>query len=536
MSIFGQAKMYCNFARGMRRFLKETLTLEQCLEIISDGLENREQNLLHTVKKTIYENENSPFLKLLHLAGCEYGDFEKLVLADGVEASLHKLKTKGVYISLEEFKGKQAAVRGSRSLTFRESDFDNPLIEKQFETCTGGSRSHGTKVIMNFVRYHKYAAHNRATLEAHGAYGSPAVLWLPIMPSAAWLFTVMRLSKIGIPTIKWFSQVDAGRIKPQLSKRMATYYAIYAGRLSRAAFPKPEYVDLSQSSRVSTYVAEVLKEGKGCLVETYTNSAVRVCQAAVEKGLDLRGAIFGVAGEPLTETKAREIRASGAGIINMYGGTDIGLIGFGCANPLIADDVHQFTDNRAIIQHKRKVPYGDVEVDAFLFTSLSPVSAKILLNVENGDYGVIEKRDCDCYLEKLGYKYHVHSIRGFDKLTGEGMTFLGTNLLKIMEEMLPAKFGGASIDYQMVEEEDEKGHTRVSVVVSPEVGEIDENEVIRTILSELGKGKDTQRMMAEMWSQANTLRVKRIRPYTTAASKLLTLHINKDRKPKANSL
>ena len=535
MSIFSQAKIYWNFAQGMRHFLKETLTLEQCLEVISNGLENRQSNLLTTVKKTIYENEKSPHLKLLRYSGCEYGDFEKLVLSEGIEESLRKLKARGVYISLEEFKGKKAAVRGSSSFAFMESDFDNPLLEKQLETRTGSSRSHGTKVSINFVRYYKYAALNRAVLEAHGAYGRPAVLWLPIMPSAAWLFTTLRLAKIGIPTIKWFSQVDAGRVKPQLSKRLATNYAIYAGKLSGAnVFPKPEYVDLGKSSRVSAYIAEVLKKGRGCLVETYTNSAVRVCQAAVEKGIDLSSAVFGVAGEPLTETKAREIRASGATIINMYGGTDIGMVGFSCVNPVITDDIHLSTDDKAIIQHKRKAPYGEAEVDAFLFTSISDITAKILLNVENGDYGVIEKRDCGCYLEKLGYKYHVHSIRGFDKLTGEGMTFLGTNLLMIMEEVLPARFGGASIDYQMVEEEDDKGQTRVSVVVSPKVGEIDENEVIRTIISELGKGRDTQRMMAEMWSQANTLRIKRVRPYTTAAGKLLALHINKDKNLKAD--
>ena len=58
------------------------------------------------------------------------------------------------------------------------------------------------------------------------------------------------------------------------------------------------------------------------------------------------------------------------------------------------------------------------------------------------------------------------------------------------------------------------------------------NEAIRTIIGELGKGNDTQRMMAEMWLQANTLRIKRIRPYTTAAGKLLTLHLNKDKNKK----
>jgi hypothetical protein len=93
--------------------------------------------------------------------------------------------------------------------------------------------------------------------------------------------------------------------------------------------------------------------------------------------------------------------------------------------------------------------------------------------------------------------------------------------------VLPAKFGGASTDYQMVEDEDEGGRTRLSILASPEVGEIDEGELVHTILAELGKGKDTQRMMAEVWSQAEMLRVKRLRPLVTAAGKLLPLHIQK---------
>ena len=54
--------------------------LEQCQEIIKYGLENREQNLLNVVKRTIYGNENSPYLKLLKLVGCGYGDFERICI------------------------------------------------------------------------------------------------------------------------------------------------------------------------------------------------------------------------------------------------------------------------------------------------------------------------------------------------------------------------------------------------------------------------------------------------------------------------
>lgn len=140
---------------------------------------------------------------------------------------------------------------------------------------------------------------------------------------------------------------------------------------------------------------------------------------------------------------------------------------------------------------------------------------------------MIETRNCGCQFEALGLTTHIHNIRGFDKLTSAGMTFVGTELVKVIEEILPAKFGGTSTDYQMVEEEDEKGHTRMSVVVSPGVGEIDEAELIQAVLTELGKGRDTQRMIAQVWSQAQTLRVKRAEPFVTARGKLLPLHIRK---------
>jgi hypothetical protein len=527
MPLFNQIGMYWRLALGLRKFLREPINLEQCYEIIKQGLENREHNLLDIAKKAIYDNKNSPYLKLLKLAGCEYGDFERMVRSDGIEPTLHRLRSEGVYISAEEFKCKKEVVRGGKVFEFKESDFDNPFLIQHFEHTTGASRSSGTRVIMNLFRYYHYAAYSGVTYDAHGIWGNPVLLWIPILPSAAGLVTMFRLAKMGNTPIRWLSQVKADRVKPSLTKRLATYYIVYAGRLFKAPLPKPEYVSLDNAYKIAGYIAEVLKKGQGCTIETYSNSAIRACQAARKGQLDISGATFVVGGEPLTEAKLKEIRAAGANVINMYGGADVGLIGFGCANPVVADEVHQFMDGRAIIQHRRRAPFADVEVDAFLFTSLLPTTAKILLNVENGDYGVIETRDCGCKLGQLGLSNHIYNIRGFDKLTGEGMTFIGTDLLRVIEEVLPAKFGGASIDYQMVEEEDDRGHTRMSVLVSPEVGVIDEDELINTILSELSKGRDTQRMMAEMWSQAKTIRVKRMRPYITAAGKLLPLHIDK---------
>jgi len=113
------------------------------------------------------------------------------------------------------------------------------------------------------------------------------------------------------------------------------------------------------------------------------------------------------------------------------------------------------------------------------------------------------------------------------------MTFIGTDLLRIIDETLPARFGGSSTDYQMVEEEDSGGHTSMTILVCPDVGSIDETELIQTVLAEIGKGQDSNKLMAQFWAESNTLRVKRIRPLATARGKILPLHIQKMGKGKS---
>jgi hypothetical protein len=148
--------------------------------------------------------------------------------------------------------------------------------------------------------------------------------------------------------------------------------------------------------------------------------------------------------------------------------------------------------------------------------------------VESGDYGVIARRDCHCTLGELGFVDHISEIYGFDKLTGSGMTFVASDLVHLLDEVLTARFGGSSTDYQMMEEEEQTGHTRLSILISPRVGAVNEDEVVSFILAQLSKGTDSNRIMANVWTQANMLRVKRIEPYTTARGKLLPLHILKN--------
>jgi hypothetical protein len=525
LRMLDRGKMYWRFALGLRGFLREPLSIETSHRMLKDNLEHRTRNLLFTVKSAVYENDQSPYLKLLRFAGCEYGDFERLILSEGIENGLKGLCQAGVYISLDEFKGTREVVRGSESFAVKESDFDNALRPAVMADRSGGSRSAGTRTAYDFDTLTTYAMHRAIMLDAAGALDIPISLWWPILPGGG-PKQLLMYTKAGGTVAKWFAQVSKKGTGTKLSDRVMTNYLVYAGRLCGTRWPGPEFCPLDEASTVAAWLSGEIRKGGACHMVTYPSSAVRVCQAAKERGLDIKGARFTLGGEPLTETKKAEIESAGATASSIYATMETSMLGAGCLDQAVAGDVHLLSGSFALIQRRRDVPHSNVPVDAFLVTSLLPSGPKVMLNTENGDYGVIETRSCGCKLDELGLTTHVNDIRGFDKLTAEGMTLIGTDLIRIIEEVLPARYGGSSTDYQVVEEEDEKGQTRMSILVSPSVGTIDEGELIKTVLAGLpGPG-----LTSAMWSHAGTFRVKRIRPEATARGKLLPLHILK-RKP-----
>jgi hypothetical protein len=527
MSVLSQLKMYSRFVWGLGGFLREPVTLQYSENMIRQRLQNRSENLLRLVKHTIYENPASPYLPLLDLAGCKYGDLVSSVHSHGLETALKKLAAEGVYFNTDEFKGKKPVKRGGKAIMLKEDDFNNPFYSGQLEARSGASRSPGTRTAYEY----RYLRDNRSIyniqmLTAYGLADLPFALWSAIMPGGGPMF-LLSYTKAGKIPARWFSPVNKESFRPSLQNRLGTNFIVYSGRFFGKKLPFPEYVAADDALRVTTWMSGMVKQYGGCCLHTYTSLAVRICQIARQSGLDLTGAVFFVGGEPVTEAKWNEIARVGAVACSVYGFVEAGFIGAGCRNPVTPGEVHLFQDSFALVQHSREVPHAAISIDAFLFSTLLPSAPKILLNVESGDWGTADSRSCGCAFEKLGLTCHLHNIRGFDKLTGEGMTFIGTDLMRIIEEVLPEKFGGSSGDYQMIEDEDERGLTRMSIIASPELGEIDESSLTAVIINELKKGSDTQRMMAEVWSESGTLQVKRIQPFTTAAGKLIPLHVNK---------
>jgi hypothetical protein len=143
-----------------------------------------------------------------------------------------------------------------------------------------------------------------------------------------------------------------------------------------------------------------------------------------------------------------------------------------------------------------------------------------VINLELDDYAAVGERRCGCLLDGVGLHTQLSRIRSHAKLTVEGMHFLGDEIVRLVEEELPRRFGGGPMSYQLVEREEVDGRTRVLVVVDPAVRGVDEAAVVEAALAVLAEGGPAQRMMADVWRQAGTVGVVRRLPATTEASKV----------------
>jgi hypothetical protein len=254
------------------------------------------------------------------------------------------------------------------------------------------------------------------------------------------------------------------------------------------------------------------------------SSAVRVCEAALALNLDIRGARFSVTGEPITAARLATIRRAGAEAAPYYGSVDAGLIGAGCLAPVAPDEVHVHDDLVTLVQPDRADPVTGLRPEHLLVSAFHADSPLVLLNVSLGDEGVLETRRCGCPLETIGWTSHLHTIRSFEKLTVGGMTLLDCDVVRVLEEELPDRFGGGPTDYQLLEEEAPGGKPRLRLLVHPRVGRLSPEVVADTFLGAIGSGNGTERVMALHWRQAGFLRVERARPLTTDSGKILHLH------------
>jgi hypothetical protein len=521
----GDGLAFARFCAGLPGFFRRPLEPAECRRRIVEGLAEREVSFLRSLEHGVYERPRSPYLRLLRHAGVELGDIQASVRESGVEGTLGRLFDDGIRITLEEFKGRHPIVRAGLELTVAPEDFDNPLLAPgRLAGETVGSRGVSRRSLLDLPHLEQEAVYQWLFLETFSLHGYALALWRPVPPARAGLKNAVGYAKLGLPVERWFSQNELGWESGRRREWVAMRTILSASRAFGTAVAEPVHVPLGRALEVARWLAERAATSAPAVIDTVASSGVRACAAAVEAGLDLSGTVLRFGGEPLTEGKAQVVGKSGARAVCHYSMSELARVGVACAQPVAVDDVHLLLDKLAFIQRERELPGGGEHVGALHLTTLLPSSPKLMLNVEVDDYGRLEERRCGCAVGELGLTLHLSGIRSYEKLTTEGMNFVGEELVTIVESVLPARFGGSPADYQLVEEEHD-GLTRVGIVVSPRLGALDEAAVIETVLAGLASGPSYRAMMASIWRDAGTLRVLRQEPYATESAKVLPLHV-----------
>lgn len=518
-------RTYARYAAGLPGFLRNTITLDDAERLVRQGIECREQNFLRLVERGVYQRPESPYLWLLRMARCEYGDLCALVRREGLEGALRELREAGVYVSFEEMKGRTPLVRDGHTLEVTPRAFQNPHFRRGYQAESGGSTGAGTRVDQDLDHLAIRSAHLMLAYDAFGSLHLPFAVWRGVLPDGSGINNVLSGAHHGRAPEKWFSPTQPGAPRPAMRFQVATYGTVLASWLVGAPLPWPEMAPIERAVVIAEWAAGAIRKHGGCQINAPVSRALRVCVAAREAGIDLTGAVFVVAGEPATPAKVAGIRASGARCYTTYGFVEAGRVAVGCAHPSTSNDLHILRDAFAVVPYERQVPGSTMTVNALNITSLLLTTPQILINAEVDDYGAVEERSCGCPLERLGYNLHVRDIHSFRKLTGEGVTLVGGEMIDIMERVLPARFGGTPLDYQLMEEEDEQGFTRLTLAVSPRVAVEDETEVLATLFRELEASSIMADSARAIWAQAGTFRVKRVEPVWTGRGKLLPLHL-----------
>lgn len=520
--MLSDAVMGLQFLGQLPGFLHRPVTAEEARASVTARLGRREADFLAHVRQAVYARDGSPYRELLRHAGVEAGDLDGLVRREGVEGTLRILLRHGVYLTVEELRGQRPIRRGAFETRADPARLASDPGMPHLLARTGGSRSAGTTIPIHLAYVRDRALNGCLTVEARGGGRWVHAVWG--VPGSALVVNLLEYSAFG-RVGRWFSQIDPGAPSLHPRYRWSARLAWMGSRVAGRPLPAPEHVSLDDPLPIVRWLDTERAAGRTPHLHAYTSAIVRLCQASQAGGGDLAGVEFACVGEPSTAARLAIIRATGASAWPRYAGLECGPVGFGCLAPAAADDLHFFHDRLALIQPGPESPPAGLPADALLFTGLRARSSPLtLLNVSLGDRAILSERACGCPLGALGWRRHLGEIRSFEKLTAGGMNVLDVDVIRILEEVLPARFGGGPADYQLVEEEAANGRPRLTLRLHPRVGPVDPEAVVRAFLEAVSSGRPG-RVPSLAWADGGLLRVERQAPVATETGKIQHLHV-----------
>ena len=507
---------------GLRKELGRPQPVHKAVALVAHRFETRERRFLQFASEAFYGSGANPVQRLLEHCGCAFGDCEELVQREGLEGALVSLAISGVYFRHDEYKGTVPVRRGSLEFQCSTDDFRNPLARLQVKASSSGSRGAGTPVLIDMAYVKAGGISCAASMAARGGEHWRHSVWEVI--SAGSRFRLLKYSSFGTGPVRWFTQLHPQDASVNALTRWSDRALRWSGRLQGIRLPPPEYAPLENPLPVVRWLRDVLDCGEIPHLLCYPSAAVRLSEAARSAGVPLDGAQITVGGEPATRNRLRSIRQSGIQVTPRYGSMETGPVGYGCQSPQAVDEVHVQRDMFGLVQVPSLTTLPD---DALLITGLHTAMPFLFLNMSMGDAGQLNRRNCGCPMCHFPDPVKLSGIYSFEKLTAGGMTFSADSIIPILEDTLPARFGGGTADYQLVESEKDDGQAELRILVHPRVGKIDEQELIHLFLSSLGASNAVNRITEAYWRQSGMVSVGRTAPIPTRTAK--TLHLRSER-------
>ncbi len=500
-------------------FFRSPWTKSSALSAMQTRLRNRDQTFLQIARQSIYSHQRGPYARLLRHAGLKLADLEELVNKEQLEGALKILFENGIFLTVDEFKGRRPVVRGSLSMQVNPDLLRNPNSRFHVPALTSGSRGKATPVLQDLELL---KTNSCATLLGRNyAYGKEWEQGIWFVPGGIPMGALLANCLNGMDYTRWFSQVDPELPGMHSRYRHSVKVIRWGAALGGHRLPKPEYAPVQDPQPVLDWMQEVLRRGQRPHVVTLVSSGVSLSKLARAQKVDLTGAVLTLGGEPFTRARHKRVSQTGARAIPDYGAMEVGYFGSGCLNPVEIDEIHVQSDRFGLIQAGAAGAAHDLPPKALLFTPLSTNAPFVMINCGTGDMAELSERDCGCPSHRWGWNKHLNSITSYEKMTAGGVALLQSDLSQVLEEVLPAAFGGGPTDYQLVEEEGPGGDPCLRLLVSPIIGQVDTRIVRDTFLQAISRGDEAYKLMSRMVQEADYLKVESAYPRITTGGKVL---------------
>lgn len=512
--MFAEAAHYLGVARGIAEFQLAPRTGDVA-GAIRRQREEREAHFL-TLARGVLGQPDHIYRRLFDWAGCSYGDLENELKGKGAERTLRRLREAGVYVSNNEFRGRKEIVRGGKRFEAKSGAFLNPEGQGAIRSLTSGSGGQRFQVRRKLEMLRHVEGYHSLNVEEFDLANRECVLLASILPSSWPLLQTVRHQRAGAPISKWFAPgVEGTKASQYLG---ATRFICAQSYLIGKRLPFPEVLGADGFERVARYVAEA-KRRRPVQLRSSVSFGARVAKAALESGVDISGTLFQVSGEPLTAAKRQVMESTGSVVVAQYHATELSAIGFGCRWMAEGNRAHLIDDaNLFFTDEKAGAGRGPLFV-----TSGATFVPNVLINLEMDDTVTLAPANCDCAFSRAGFRTEVRDIFSYSKITGQGMMIQSQELLALLEERMPGRFGGIAGDYQLCEE-DREGQTQMVLRVSPRTGVTDLQMIRDYFLAQIRMVYGGH-LSHRVWSYTGGFSVVREEPVATATGKVQSIRL-----------